>query len=106
MVVLIQKLFNKKILLKLKIAGMVLFPAILLFLPYDYLDTGSIKCLSKAIFDLECWGCGMTRACMRIIHFRFEEAWYFNKLSFFVFPILCYLYAQEFYDTYQKIKKN
>ncbi|GIV44552.1 MAG: hypothetical protein KatS3mg035_1675 [Bacteroidia bacterium] len=102
----IQKLSNSLILKYIKIAGMILLPAILVFLPFDYFDNGSVKCLSKAIFDLECWGCGMTRACMRIIHFHFEEAWYFNKLSFIVFPILCYLYAQEFYDTLQKIKHH
>lgn len=102
----IQKLYNSNTFNYLKIAGMIIFPTILFLLPYNYFDKGSIKCLSKAIFDLECWGCGMTRACMRIIHFRLEEAWYFNKFSFIVFPILCYLYVHEFYATVQKIKNS
>jgi len=83
---------------------MVLGPVTLFLLPYDYFDKGSVKCLSQTILDLECWGCGMTHACMRIIHFRFEEAWEFNKLSFIVFPILCYLYSKELFDTVKKLQ--
>ena len=103
--VLIQKLFNSRIYYSIKIAGMILFPAILVLLPYDYFDTGSIKCLSKSFLGIECWGCGMTRACMRIIHLKFQEAWIFNKLSFIVFPILCYLYVIEFLKTFNSLKK-
>lgn len=37
---------------------------------------------------MECYGCGMTRATMHLIHFDFQEAWVFNKLSFIALPLL------------------
>lgn len=37
-------------------------------------------------------GCGMTRSVMRVMHFRFSEAWAFNRLIVVVFPVLVYLW--------------
>ena len=37
---------------------------------------------------MECYGCGMTRACMHLIHFDIQAAADFNKLSFIVVPLL------------------
>ncbi|MCG9878996.1 MAG: DUF2752 domain-containing protein, partial [Bacteroidia bacterium] len=66
---------------------LVAFGLFLMYLPADYFDTGEAMCLSVRFFDLECYGCGMTRGVMHLIHFEFAEAWEFNKLSFVVFPL-------------------
>jgi hypothetical protein len=88
----------------IKLAGIVLIPAILFFLPYHFFDSNGPSCLFTLLSGYSCPGCGLTRACMRIIHFRFEEAYAFNKLSIFIFPVLAFLWAKEGWDTWKKIK--
>jgi len=87
----------------IKLALLIIIPIVLLILPATYFDTGESICLSKVIFDLECYGCGMTRAIMHLIHFDFKEAWDYNKISYLVLPIACYMYAGEALSTYKKI---
>lgn len=60
---------------------------VLLILPANYFDTGRATCLSVIFFEMECYGCGMTRAIQHLIHLDFKEAYEFNKLSFIVFPL-------------------
>lgn len=69
---------------------------VLLFLPANFFDEGDSVCLSKSIFNMECYGCGMTRAVMHLIHFNFEEAYQYNKLAFIVVPLLAYLVISDF----------
>lgn len=69
---------------------------ILLFLPKDFFDTGQSICLSVVFFDVECFGCGMTRAIQHLIHFDFTQAWEFNKMSFVAFPLIVFLLIKEF----------
>ncbi len=71
-------------------------PVVLLVLPADFFDSGQSICLSKLIFNFECYGCGMSRACMHLIHFDFEEAYAYNMLSFIVFPLLAIVWVQWF----------
>ncbi len=59
----------------------------LVILPADYFDQGRATCISVIMFDIECYGCGMTRAIQHLIHLDFQSAWTFNKLSFIVFPL-------------------
>lgn len=69
----------------------------LLYLPKDYFDEGQSVCLSVVIFDMQCYGCGMTRAVHHMIHLDFIEAYHYNKLSFIVFPLLVFMIFKEFY---------
>ena len=54
---------------------------------FDYFDYGEVMCPSKRFLDLECLGCGITRGIQHAMHFEFETAWYFNKLTFIVLPV-------------------
>ncbi|TAG54949.1 MAG: DUF2752 domain-containing protein [Cytophagales bacterium] len=76
------------------IAVYILIPIVLLYLPKTNFDDGIITCPSKILFGLNCLGCGMTRACMRIIHFDFMGAWKYNKFSFLIFPYFGYIWVQ------------
>jgi hypothetical protein len=68
-------------------------PVALFLLPGNYFDHGgTILCPSKRFFNIECFGCGTTRAIMHLIHFEFSAAWHFNKLSFITFIVLAYFY--------------
>jgi hypothetical protein len=79
-----------------KLAVIVLTPIILLVLPAGFFDGGESICLSKLLLDVECYACGMTRACMHLIHLDFEEAYAYNMLSFIVLPLLAVIWVQWF----------
>ena len=82
----------KRIIYMILVGGMIITPLVLVFLPSDFFDHGQAICPSVIFFDTECFGCGTTRATMRLIHLDFKGAWQFNKLSFIVVPYLIYLY--------------
>jgi len=95
------KVFKSKPFLTAKAIALAVFPIILLALPATHFDKGKSLCLFTLLSDIECYGCGMTRACMHLIHLDFSGAAKFNMISFVVLPILCFLYAKEFRDTIQ-----
>lgn len=71
-------------------ALLVMAPFVLWILPGDFFDAedGLVICPSRAWFNFECLGCGMTRAVMHFHHFQFDDAIYFNRGSFIVYPAL------------------
>ena len=73
-------------------------PFVLLLLPATYFDNGESICLSKLLAGMECYACGLTKATMHLIHFDFQKAWEFNKLSFIVVPMLFPLWLKAFYE--------
>jgi hypothetical protein len=79
-----------------KLALIILTPITLMILPADFFDNGESVCISKVFFDVECYACGMTRACMHLIHFEFEEAYAYHMMSFIVMPLLAVVWAQWF----------
>ncbi len=79
---------------------LVLVGLVLFILPADYFDNGTPKCVSVILFDINCYGCGMTRGIMHLIHFEFVSAWEFNKLSFIVFPLLVYMILWEIWRRF------
>lgn len=84
-------------------------PVVLIILPKDFFNEGETMCLSKLLLNDECYACGMTRACMHLIHFDFEEAYSYNMLSFIAFPLLCVIWIQWFikeYKTYRMFHKT
>ncbi len=73
---------------------------VLLILPADYFDEGQSVCVSVLLFDLNCYGCGMTRAVQHFIHLEFATAAEYNKLVFIVFPLLVFMIVKEIYDRF------
>jgi hypothetical protein len=88
----------KKIVFYTRISLTIVAPLVLLLLPVDFFDRGESICLSKMLAGIECYACGMTRATMHFIHFDFQKAWEFNKLSFIVVPMLVPLWVKAFYE--------
>ena len=97
---------TKRIALVILITGMIIGPLVLMIIPYDTFDHGASICPSKILFDKECPGCGTTRATMRMFHFRFAEAWEFNKLSFITIPLIGFLYLRIVYNLYRKVRSE
>ncbi len=88
------------------IAALILLPIILFILPKTQFDNGPTMCLFTLITGSNCLGCGMTRACMRLIHLDFYGAWEYNKMSFIVFPALIYYYLRFFVSNYRQIRDS
>lgn len=79
---------------------------ILLILPKDFFDSGQAVCLSVVLFDTECYGCGMTRAIQHLIHLDFEQALFYNKLSFIVFPLFVFLIISDLFKFLKEFKNQ
>ncbi len=43
-----------------------------------------IPCVLHAVTDVPCPGCGMTRACLALIHGHFADAWRYHPFSFLI----------------------
>ena len=76
---------------------LIAIPVTLFIVPVDYFDHGQATCLSVIFFDMECYGCGMTRATMRMMHFDFVGAYKFNPLIIAVFPLLVIIWVKLFF---------
>jgi len=87
-----------------KASVLAIFPFMLLLLPVTTFDNGRDICLFTILSGYNCWGCGMTRACMHLIHLDLAGALGYNKLAFIVLPILCGLLLKDFSDTIKKIR--
>jgi len=79
---------------KIKSILVLIIPFALYFVPVDFLNGQHSICLFKNIFGIECYGCGITRAVLSVIHFDFLKAYHYNKLVIIVFPILSYLWGK------------
>jgi hypothetical protein len=85
---------NKYLVLLWKIA-LISLPFLLVYLPIDFFDNGETVCLSMRVFNLECPGCGMTRAFMHLIHGDVEGAIDYNVFVIIVLPIAFLLWVKE-----------
>jgi len=61
---------------------------IFFLLPKEYLGDSYPICLSRIIFDKHCIGCGTTRAVWSVLHFKFADAFEYNKLIIVTFPLI------------------
>ena len=54
-------------------------------------------CPIYQVSGIECIGCGLNRAFIDLVRFRFIEAWHHNPLVFFYIPIVAFFIAKDFY---------
>lgn len=90
---------------KLWIAALLIFPIVLWIMPANFFESSDvILCPSRLFFDVECFGCGITRAIMNLHHFNFEQALYFNGFSFVMYPALIAVWGLWLKTAYQDLK--
>ena len=80
-----------------KLIRLGLFPAIL---AYVYLEKiglliQSPQCIFQYFFNVDCWGCGMTRAILEIFRLNFKNALLLNPLSPIVIILLFLIFCKE-----------
>lgn len=81
-----------------KIFIFILFNVVLIILLYNIPINSEIltkTCVFRNITGRPCFNCGMTRAFLSIIHFKFQQAYDFNHRVIVVFPLtlVIYLYS-------------
>lgn len=86
-------------------AGLPVLLVILLILPATFFDTGPPLCLSRLFFDIECYGCGMTRGVMHLIHGELDTALSYHKLSVVVTPVLVGAGIYEWMQSYKRLRQ-
>ena len=88
-------MFTKKTLNWFWLFILVAAPIILWILPSTTFDGDKYPfCPSRIIFDMECLGCGMTRAVMHFHHFEFEDAIFYNYGVVLVYPLLVWVWVK------------
>jgi hypothetical protein len=88
------------------LTALLVIPVVLFFLPATYFDQGETLCPSKRFLDIECLGCGLTRGVQHFIHFDFETAWEFNKLTFLIVPLGVIYWVYVLRKTYLDLKEQ
>jgi hypothetical protein len=100
-----MKLRHSKKILYVWLGLLLLTPIVLWILPSDFFNNSEvIVCPSRLFFNIECFGCGMTRAVMHLHHFETDDAIYFNKGVFLVYPGLIYIWFTWVKGTYKLVK--
>lgn len=75
-------------------------------LPVDLLDGGPTVCPVRLLGGTWCWGCGITRACWRVLHGDLVGAFAQNRLVAVVFPLLAFLYLRWAVRTFRQGKRG
>ncbi|GEM_PF-808624 len=75
--------------------GFLIAPVVLLLLPADFFDYGASICLYRRLLQVECPGCGLTRATQHLIHGEWHTALAYNPLVLVTTPILLWLWWQN-----------
>jgi hypothetical protein len=78
-----------------KIFLLVLLPFVIYFVPIDWLEEQRTICLYKNITGHDCYGCGITRAIVSAIQFKFKKAINYNYIVVVVFPILSFVWFKS-----------
>lgn len=92
---------------KIWVVLLALTPIVLWILPADFFDHGEvILCPSRLFFNIECFGCGMTRAIQHFHHFEFQEAFYYNYGSIVVYPGLVFVWFLWMYKALKRLGVN
>lgn len=99
-----MKLKTTKIILFLLITTVLLI--LLYHIPIENNSYLNHLCLYKNLFGIECFNCGMTRACLSTLHFDFKAAFAYNSNVTFVFPLLVIVYLYSWYRYINKKEEH
>jgi len=97
---------KNKFFILLEIGILIIAPLLLILIPTILFENGHSICLFKKLFNIECLGCGMTRALSCLFHFQIKKSYEFNKLIIIVFPLLSYIYIKHLFFCLKSFNLN
>lgn len=62
----------------------------------------TLACLFDTLFDIECWGCGITRAIVSLLHGQWEQSWSHNIMAFPVLAVITAVSLREYFVLFKK----
>ena len=62
-------------------------------------------CLFSSLLDIECWGCGLTRATIACTMLNFKAAYELNPLIFLVLPVLISCILKAWYAELKRLSE-
>lgn len=65
------------------------------FIVLTFLILTKFTCFVKLITGFPCPFCGMTRACLSLIHFKFLDAWNYHPLFWLIIPVLFFIITKK-----------
>jgi len=82
-----------------------MFPTVLISVLMDQVGLSEVlpSCLFNLFLNIECWGCGMTRAILEIFKLNFEKAIGLNPASPIVLILTLLIFCNE---VLKKGKRN
>lgn len=89
---------------KIKLILLIAIVAIIYTIPLNYIE-GRSFCILYNLFDIECLGCGFTRAFFNVTRLNIIEAINYNKMIILLGPLAIGIYVLELTHTL-KILKN
>jgi hypothetical protein len=98
-----MQFFKRPLVIKSWLVLLLMAPLVLWLLPADFFDQGLVVCPSRVLFDLECFGCGMTRAVMYLHHLDIDQAVYFNPGVLLVYPALVMVWGRWVYRAWRAL---
>lgn len=91
----------------LRIACWVLLPLAVYLIPQEWIfSEGHTLCLFKNITGHECYGCGITRAMVCLMHFDFAGAYHYHRAVFIIAPVLFYLWSGVLWRAFKAGKSR
>ncbi|MBQ2807845.1 MAG: DUF2752 domain-containing protein [Bacteroidaceae bacterium] len=84
---------------------MLLLPVVLYSIPTNGIFNGETTCLFSRFLDIECWGCGITRAFFSLLYGKFIQAWEYNPLIVPLFPLLIWMWGKEVWKALKELKQ-
>lgn len=88
---------------KLKLFLLLLIPIIIYLVPLSYIENRSF-CLFYNLFEIECFGCGFTRAFFNMTRLNFIQSIKYNKMILFLGPLFLLAYFYELNHIIKLIK--
>jgi len=87
-----------------RIIKLAMLPIIVITVLLDQseINTYLPNCLIKYFFNIECWGCGMTRAILELSKLNFQKAIALNPFSPLVVILICSIFCNEVFNKGNK----
>lgn len=96
---------NSKKVEGIKFLLLLIIPIIIYVIPVSNIEKNPVPCISRMLFDIECRGCGITRATINLIHFNINKAIEYNSSVLIVLPILILVYCKLIIKQFNNYKK-